>query len=126
MMLALFGLVAPLFTYFIAVSKIPTEAKVGALSILAFIYAVICGWSIIKFRATRFKSEREDFESLLPEIDEGLESFDEAHAFFGNSLGPADMFRLVSSRVNAIVPHVAAMLLVPDANGAVFPIKEVE
>lgn len=126
LMLALFGLVAPLFTYFIAIANTSVEAKVAALTILAVVYAGICGWSFVKLRSTRYTGGRiEDDENLTGNVV-ALEAFDDAHAFFGNSLTPADMFRLVASRINAIIPHEAAMLLVPDADGREFQIKEAE
>ncbi len=126
LLLALFGLLAPLFTYFIAVSSITPKLKVAALSSLAVSYALICGWSFFKFRATRMNAEQNGVSYETHETEADLEAFDDAHAFFGNSLAPADMFRLVSSRVNAIVPHEAAMLLVPDVGGEMFQIKEAE
>lgn len=126
LLLALFGLLAPLFTYFIAVSSITPELKVAGLSSLAVAYALICGWSFLKFRATRMNVQQDRVRYELPETEADLDAFDDAHAFFGNSLEPADMFRLVSSRVNAIVPHKASMLLVPDVGGELFQIKESE
>ncbi len=126
MMLALFGLVAPLFTYFIAISTISIEIKTAALSILAITYAVICVWSFGRSRATPLKKRNGDSGKLPIETDLSLDAFDDVHAFFGNSLPPADMFRLVSSRVNTILAHNAAMLLIPDISGELFQIKEVE
>ncbi|HMQ05250.1 MAG TPA: sensor domain-containing diguanylate cyclase [Pyrinomonadaceae bacterium] len=47
------------------------------------------------------------------EFEGRLVALDEANEFFGTSLNAADMFRLISDRVNEIFPFGASALLVP-------------
>ena len=48
------------------------------------------------------------------EIESRLFALEEANQFFGASLKPHDMFRLVASRVNELVPFAACLLYVAD------------
>ena len=50
-------------------------------------------------------------------VDRNGTALDEANRFFGSTLQPPDMFRLVASRVREIVDHSAAVLFFRDESG---------
>ncbi len=109
LVLALFALVAPVFSYLIAVSAYSMDVKTAALGGLAFLYGALCYWSFRQIRAvTKGSIERSDDGQPGP-----LESLGEAKDFFGSSLSPQDMFRLVCSRIEPLFPFEAALLLMP-------------
>jgi diguanylate cyclase (GGDEF)-like protein len=125
-LLALFGLVAPMATYALAVSPLAYKIKIAGLATVAAVYAVVCVWSFSKLRAAgRLENEQShsDKDDLL---DSHLEAFDDARHFFGASLNSGDMFRLVTSRVGEIFPHKSAMLFLADNEKGVLRICEVD
>lgn len=124
LLLALFGLFAPLFTYLLAVSRLSAEIRIAGLALVAVVYALICVWSFGRLRADRFSEPA--YHATDPGFYSKLDALDDARYFFGNSLKPGDMFRLVSSRVGDIVPHTSAMLLVADRESDVFRVSEID
>jgi diguanylate cyclase (GGDEF) domain len=115
--LALFGLFAPMVTFLLAVSPLLYEIKVVVLLMIALIYAVVCVWSFSKMRSKMRSANRIGEEIDLEQndlIDSKLEAFDDARHFFGASLNPGDMFRLVVNRVGEIFPHDSALLFLAD------------
>lgn len=124
--LALFGLIAPMATFMLAVSGLPDRLKIAGLATVAAVYAIVCVWSFSKLRAasrTELNSVRSDDDPLL---DAQLETLDDARHFFGSSLKSGDMFRLVSSRVGEIFPHESAILFLADNEKGVLRICEVD
>ena len=109
--LILFGLVAPVLTFFLAVSSLPDSIKISSLIGLATGYAGICYWAFNRSQAhvslTGLASG-----SNMTDPDDSLQSIGEASEFFGTSLNPADMFRLVSSRVRQVFPFASSALFV--------------
>lgn len=114
-----FGLVAPAVTFAIAISSLTMGQKTAILVSLAAVYIGICATMLMRHRSA---PEAEEFPSphiaiSEPQVDEyrdRLLALEEASEFFGSSLDPDDMFRLVASRVKELFPFSAAMLLVPD------------
>ena len=115
--LSLFGMIAPVLTFLLAISNFPDSVKVFVLVVLAFGYAFICVWSYqssFRKKSTVREGER---VSGTSDIDDALPAIGEASEFFGSSLKPADLFRLVSSRISEVFPFVTSALLVPDESG---------
>jgi diguanylate cyclase (GGDEF)-like protein len=114
--LILFGLLAPIATFAIAVSGLDRGSKLISLGLLAAVYLFICVWTFLRLRAINesLKHDRLRMTNALhsTDIDGKLAALDDAREFFGGSLQPADMYRLVTSRVNEIVPIAASALIV--------------
>ena len=115
--LSLFGLVAPVLTFLLAISNLSDALKIFILVVLAFGYAFICIWSFQS--ATRMKGVETGGEQLsgTSDLDGALQAIGEASEFFGSTLKPADLFRLVSSRVAEVFPFISSALFVPDESG---------
>lgn len=107
--LALFGLFAPVFTFAIAASDLDRNAKTLALASVGAVYLVICVWSLWKMRPGRAGHAETEMGGS---VADKLIALEEAKHFFGNSIKPEDMFRLVSSRVGEIYPFAASVLFV--------------
>lgn len=121
--LALFGLIAPMATFMLAVSGLPDRIKIAGLATVAVVYAIVCVWSFSKLRAAS-RSELNSVDDPL--LDSQLEALDNARHFFGSSLKSGDMFRLVSSRVGEIFPHESAILFLADNEKGVLRICAVD
>jgi diguanylate cyclase (GGDEF)-like protein len=109
--LVLFGLLAPVLTFLLAVSGFPDPVKIFILTVLACGYSLICFWSF-QGAARRRAAVRRDDVSQKDNLDSALLAIGEASEFFGASLKPADLFRLVSSRVAQVFPFAASALFV--------------
>jgi diguanylate cyclase (GGDEF)-like protein len=127
LLLLLFGLIAPTLTFVLAVTDLSVKQRTVGLVILAVLYAAICAWSFLNLRrinsiraATQPAAKESD-----PEIDV-LTALDDAHQFYGSSLRPADMFRLVSSRVKEILPNRASVLYIRDEGSTLLSLAEAE
>jgi|SRR5687767_5905710 len=107
--LGLFGLVAPVLTFFLAVSNLPESIKIFVLVVMALGYSIICFWS---FQKTSPAGHLESYREKDEELEKGLNAIGEANEFFGSSLKPADLFRLVSSRVTQVFPFANSALFV--------------
>lgn len=129
--LAGFGLSAPVITFLIAISPLDAAAKIALLVALSFVYFLICAWTLWQIRNSASVNERleigdKDRAALSDDDewwadpdgdwDEKIASIEEVSEFFGSSLRPADMFRLIASRLNEIVPFSAVVLLIPSAD----------
>lgn len=112
-----FGLAAPFATYAIAVSGLHQDTKVALLVGMSVVYLAICVWTLSQIRKTRgaVEVERSGGEPIS-DLEQKLLALEDAREFFGSSLKPADMFRLVANRVNEITPFAACMLLTKDAD----------
>jgi diguanylate cyclase (GGDEF)-like protein len=114
--LGLFGLVAPVLTFLLAISPVPDSLKIFVLLVMAGAYSLVC------FRA--LKSSRATSSSAPPSgsVDEdplgaALQSIGGASEFFGSSLKPEDLFRLVSDRVAQVFPFASSALFVQNERG---------
>ncbi|HEX6125395.1 MAG TPA: GGDEF domain-containing protein [Pyrinomonadaceae bacterium] len=115
--LGLFGLVAPILTFFLAVSTLPDSAKVIVLVTLAFVYSVVCYWSFTKSQTHDRQTDLGESHSSSAELDENLRAIGETSEFFGTSLKPGDMFRLVSNRITHVFPFANSALFVASESG---------
>lgn len=126
--LFIFGLIAPLLTFLLAVSGLTVETKTALLIALVVVYIFICSWLYKK--AKQASLEEMTFinpvqfvpEIEIPVIDQDplalLSTIDEIKDFFGSTLKTEDAFRLVSARVDQIYPFSSSVLFVPDATTA--------
>lgn len=117
LLLGLGGLVAPMLTFVLAVSRIDYNYKIAGLAAIALVYLAICVWSYNRSRAVEARFSAADKignGELRGEIPGKLLALQEANQFFGSTLQPADMFRLVSSRVGEICSFSASALFVFD------------
>lgn len=107
--LGILGLVAPVLTFFLAVSSLPDSVKMFVLVVLALGYSVVCFWSFQKSRVGRSGPSA---STEISDIEVRLDSMSDASEFFGASIKPADLFRLVSSRVAEFFPFAVSALFV--------------
>lgn len=112
------GITAILLTYFTSAEQVNAKnAALLACTILVFT-AVSAAATLRRERSADDLIEMPYVEIHSPDIDDRLAALDEANEFFASSLNAADMFRLVSDRVNEMVPFSAVALVVPDEFGA--------
>ena len=104
-----FGLLSPVLTFFLAVSTFSDRAKLVALVGLAMGYCGVCFWS---FRRSRSSGIGQTSLAEATNVTDSLDAISDAAEFFGSSLKPVDLFRLVSNRVAQIVPISGAALFV--------------
>jgi diguanylate cyclase (GGDEF)-like protein len=112
--LTILSLLALGATFLLSVLDLRFETKVGSFAGIIIAYLVLCFFLYFLQNRRDSRSVREGDSSDSPftrEIENRLYALEEANRFFGASLKPPDMFRLVSSRVNEIVPFAACMLL---------------
>ena len=114
--LGLFGLVAPVLTFFLAVSSLADNLKIFILVVLALGYSAVCFWSFSRNQIANNATPHGLPVSPQSELEESLIAIGEASEFFGSSLKPTDMFRLVSSRVNHVFPFLNSALFVASEN----------
>ncbi|MEO7674854.1 MAG: hypothetical protein ABIU09_12355, partial [Pyrinomonadaceae bacterium] len=113
LVLGIVGLIGPVLTFILAISSLEYNYKIAGLVGFATVYLSICIWSYGRSRAA--EAEPLKFEKpskLAGDVPARLLSLREANEFFGSSLKPADMFRLVSSRVGEVCEFSASALFV--------------
>ena len=109
--LGVFGLIAPFLTFLLAVSNLTYFAKIFTLVVLALGYTSVCFWAFRKSHTERV-ADPASAESSGLDLGSALQSIGEASEFFGASLKPADLFRLVASRVAQVFPSAASVLYI--------------
>jgi diguanylate cyclase (GGDEF)-like protein len=120
-----FGLAAPFATYAIAVSSLHQDTKVALLVGMSVVYLAICVWTLSQIRKTRTAVQVErTYGEPISELEQKLLALEDAREFFGTSLKPADMFRLVANRVSEITPFAACMLLTKDAETGMLKVAQ--
>jgi diguanylate cyclase (GGDEF)-like protein len=105
--------VAPVLTFMLAVSPVPYALKIFILLVMAIGYSFGC------YRSFR-DSQRSVPEEKTPAEDlmaDALPSIGGASEFFGSSLKPSDLFRLVSDRVAQVFPFASSALYVQNEAG---------
>ncbi len=96
--------------FILANSGFEFALKVKAFGAIIVIYLACCfAFYYLSSRRTRPKSKFDD-----DRIGELLFAIEEASEYFGGSLKPDDMFRLVSNKVNEIIPFAASALYMID------------
>ncbi len=111
-------------TFFVSSSTLSFEAKAAVFLAIAVIYPLMCAvfyfWQ--RNNLPDFQTEQ-SFSPINEDIEGKLFALEEANEFFGASLKTSDMFRLVASRINEIVPFAACVLLLRAADEKVLRIK---
>lgn len=114
---------ALIITFSIAVSGLDfiVKALIFLTIILAYVVCIAAVYLSQNRQTSTVKPEAENNYSKLvvenvfsPEIEEKLLALEEANTIFGASLKPSDMFRLVSNRINEIVPFKTSVIFLAD------------
>lgn len=108
---AVFSFVVIVATFFVSNSELTFETKTAVFVSIAAAYPLLCAafyfWQ--RKKAAEFRSERL-ISAFNEEIEGKLLALEEANEFFGASLKFSDMFRLVASRIEEIVPFASCVL----------------
>ena len=121
---AIFSFAVIIATFFVSNSALSFETKTAVFLAIAIIYPLLCAvfyfWQRSNFSDVRTE---QNFSPINEEIEGKLFALEEANEFFGASLKTSDMFRLVASRINEIVPFAACVLLLREADETILQIK---
>jgi len=117
--LAIVSLCATALTFTLGYADFDFRTKLLAFSAVLVLYLAFC---IFKYLSHQ-KDENSFFSNSAAreydaEIQNRLFALEEANEFFGASLKPADMLRLVSSRVNELLPFETCAFFVADEEKA--------
>ena len=119
--LATFSLGVLIVTFLTANSDLGFQSKISIFLCIVFFYLLCC--ALFYFLQKRRSSDSLNRTSLEisedvfnSEIEMKLLALEEANEFFGASLKPSDMFRLVSSRIREIVPFASSALFLAVEN----------
>ncbi len=104
------SLTAIVAAFIIANSGLDFAIEVKAFSAIIVIYLLCC--LAFYYRSSFRTAPKSRFDDA--QIDERLFAIEEANEYFGGSLKPDDMFRLVSNKVNEIIPIAASALFMID------------
>lgn len=112
--LSLFALAA---TFLLAVSNLSYSSRIASFAGILFLYLAAC--VSIYFRQPPITGPEMSVvdggdTAAESDLENRLFALEEANRYFGTSLKPADMFRLVASRVKELVPFAACVLLFID------------
>lgn len=113
LLLPLVSVLALVVTFFVSNLNFTFELKTAIFLAITVSYLIVC--LLLYLRESRIAPVSGVFTQ---EIEEKLLALEEASMFFGASLKPAEMFRLVASRINELVPFAACVLFLPDENNA--------
>lgn len=100
-------LLAVAVTFFAMLSELAIAMK--TIVVLAAVAAYLVAFYLLHRRPANDSPAQEQAESLL-DAEAKLLALEEANEFFGASLNPADMFRLVASRLGEIVAFDSCVL----------------
>jgi diguanylate cyclase (GGDEF)-like protein len=121
---AVFSFAVIFATFFVSNCNLAFETKTAIFAAIAVAYPILCAafyfWQRTKL--TNFQSEQAA-SALNEEIEGKLLALEEANEFFGASLKFSDMFRLVASRINEIVPFAACVLYLRGEDDNILQIK---
>lgn len=111
LILGIVSLAAIAATFFAANSSLEFEAKIKIFTSIVLLYpSFIFGvylWQKRRARESEWEAAKNLFNS---EIEGRLLALEEAGEFFGASLKSADMFRLIASRIDELIPFAACAL----------------
>lgn len=112
LILALVSIFALTATFLVSNLNLSFEIKTAIFLGVTFAYLIFC---LAFYGREARKIKIQALETVFtPEIEDRLLALEEASMFFGASLKPAEMFRLVSSRINELIPFAACALFLPD------------
>ncbi len=112
--LASASLTALTATFFISNLSLSFSAKLTIFLAIVLIYALLSAvFYLRQYRKFDTEPKKTAPETIFDdEVEAKLFALEEAHQFFGASLKLGDMFRLVASRLNEIIPFATAVLFV--------------
>lgn len=118
--LAISSLIALIATFSISATELELAHRALIFGCILFLYLTICA-AIYVFREKHVENLTENVTEensvlLKPDVESRLFALEEANQFFGASLKPNDMFRLVSSRINELISFAACVVFVADEN----------
>jgi len=113
LILPLISVLALVATFFVSNLSFAFELKTAIFLAITFSYLTFC--LLLYLRESRIAPTDGVFTQ---DTEEKLLALEEASMFFGASLKPNEMFRLVASRINELVPFAACVLFLPDENNS--------
>jgi diguanylate cyclase (GGDEF)-like protein len=113
--LAAFSLCTLIATFLAAISSFEFQIKVKIFLCIVFLYLLCCAaFYVLQKRRLNLSLENKDRsiteDIFSQDVEMKLLALEEANEFFGASLKPSDMFRLVSSRIKEIIPFKSSVL----------------
>lgn len=120
----IFSFTVIIATFFVSNSALSFETKAAIFLAIAIIYPLFC--AVFYFWQRNNLSDlitEQSFSPINDDIEGKLFALEEANEFFGASLKTSDMFRLVASRINEIVPFAACVLLLREPDENILQIK---
>ncbi len=117
-LLALVSLCALIATFVVSNFNQTFQAKILIFSAIIFAYLLFCFFLYNRQKRKARQRETEISASIYnDEVESRLLALEEASTFFGASLKFPDMFRLVASRINELIPFTTcALFLVNEDN----------
>lgn len=118
LILAAVSLAAIAATFFAANSSLGFKTKITIFTLIVLLYPSFFFAVYLRQKRQARESEREAAQNLFDsEIEGRLLALEEAGEFFGSSLKSADMFRLVASRINELIPFTTCALFTANEDG---------
>ncbi len=116
---AIFGFIAPLATFSVAVSGLSPEIKIISLALVAFVYSMLFLWTYRQQQAESIQAQaialsNESKSARSDNEVSGLAALEETGRFFGASFDRDDMFRLAADRIGNVFPSSASILFSVD------------
>ncbi|MBK6748602.1 MAG: GGDEF domain-containing protein [Acidobacteria bacterium] len=105
--------------FVLASSSYEFDTKTKAFSAIIVVFLMYCAIALVgRDEISNSVNRRSEAQSSDLEVEGRLNSIEEAASYFGGSLRPADMFRLMSSRVRELVPFdMCALLMINYSEG---------
>ena len=114
-------------TYFVSNCNLAFETKTTIFAAIAAAYPILCAafyfWQRTKLSNFNSGQPVSAFSAFNDEIECKLLALEEANEFFGASLKFSDMFRLVASRIDEILPFAACVLFLRNEGDNILQIK---
>jgi diguanylate cyclase (GGDEF)-like protein len=101
---------ALLATFLLGFADFGFVVEIIVFAAILVIYLSICAAVYFRSKAKSGAAGAENSPEFGAEIENRLRALEEASEFFGASLKPADMFRLIASRVNELLPFAICIL----------------
>ncbi len=121
---AIFSLAVIVATFFVSNANLTFETKTAVFLAIAVSYVFLCAafyfWQ--REKSADLKAEQV-LSAFNEEIEAKLSALEEANEFFGASLKFSDMFRLVASRIEEIVPFSACVLFLRGDGDNILQVK---
>lgn len=106
-----FGFLAPIITFLIATSSVSAEGKIAVLATLAVIYTIlffVTYWRHLDLETAAKNGHTE--QSTHTSFDPSFSDLDKTFGLFGNSVSRAEVFKLIASRIRAVLPAETIVL----------------